>query len=78
MSRNAVFHDIEFDLALSGDMPDVKLNPNQMHQVFLNLIINAVEAIGNTSNIRIHSRTSPDEIFMDASVRDEGKLKERI
>lgn len=36
---------IKFDINLSDDVPSLPLIPDQIHQVFLNILINAVDAI---------------------------------
>ena len=64
--------DIETDL---GDLPLVQCNPEQINQVFLNLIINASHAIASqmkTSNgkIKIHTWKESSTIF--CSISDDG------
>jgi signal transduction histidine kinase len=46
---------IHVDRDLSGDIPDVLVDVNQMHQVFVNLLLNAAEASQDNGVINIRS-----------------------
>ena len=70
--KQAAFHDVTFDLKLANDLPDLNIDPNQMQQVFLNLIINAAEAMKNAGKIYIRSFIAPDGRSVEVSVQDEG------
>jgi two-component system NtrC family sensor kinase len=52
------------------DLPDVKLDPDQIGQVFLNLINNAGDAIDGTGTITLATRH--DDGFVRVTVRDNG------
>jgi two-component system NtrC family sensor kinase len=52
-------HDVEVTLAVDPETPELELNANQMKQVFLNLLSNAVHAIaatGRPGTIRVQVR----------------------
>lgn len=72
VQKQAAFHDITFDIRLSDNLPDVSIDPNQMQQVFLNLIINAAEAMNNVGKITIESRTLNDKRTVETVVIDRG------
>jgi two-component system NtrC family sensor kinase len=52
----ALFHNIEIVRDLSPDLPRVVVDPSQMQQVFMNLIINAAEAMDGSGRLEIASR----------------------
>ncbi|MEW6115807.1 MAG: ATP-binding protein [Nitrospirota bacterium] len=57
MVRNqAKFYNIVFDIKLDKSLPDVSVDPNQIQQVFLNLLINAADAMDKKGSIAIASR----------------------
>lgn len=57
MVRNqAKFYNIAFDVRLDKSIPDVNVDPNQIQQVFLNLLINAADAMEEKGKITISSR----------------------
>jgi signal transduction histidine kinase len=57
---------------LSGAMPAILLDVNLMQQVFVNLLINAVEAIDEDGVITIQSYVNADRKMVDVSVADTG------
>lgn len=57
MMRNQTkFHNITFDVQLSKSLPEIVIDPNQIQQVFLNLLLNAADAMEEKGNISIASR----------------------
>lgn len=56
---------------LSEDIPDLMADPNKLEQVFLNLIINAVQAMDEEGVLTI--KTWTDAGFCNASVIDTGR-----
>jgi PAS domain S-box-containing protein len=57
---HALPSDVQLQLALSPDLPDIDLDPGQIHQVVMNLAINARDAIQGTGLITL--RTGHQEI----------------
>lgn len=53
-----------------GDIPKVKCFPGMLNQVFMNLIVNSVQAITDNGNICIKTWNDEDNIY--ASVKDDG------
>jgi two-component system NtrC family sensor kinase len=59
MVRNqAKFHNIRFTLSLDPALPSVAADPNQLQQVFLNLFINASDAMNEKGEIAVTTRLS--------------------
>lgn len=64
---------VTLDLVLEPDLPDLDLNPNQLQQVFVNLIHNAAHAIiatGRPGTIRVHAHRWMDGVAID--IADDG------
>ena len=57
----------EFEVA--DDLPRVSMDSGQMAQVFHNLILNAVQAMPDTGQIRISARTDPGAVPMGIEIR---------
>ncbi len=53
-----------------GALPRVECYPNQVHQVFMNLIVNAAQAMHGNGTITIRTRHQGDEVAID--VEDTG------
>jgi two-component system NtrC family sensor kinase len=68
--------DIRLDLSLSDEPPSLKGDPKQLTQVFLNLLLNAVEAMpgGGTLTIRSAVETQPEsgQRFLKVVIKDTG------
>jgi PAS domain S-box-containing protein len=71
---------IEFGERYAPELPKVKMDLSQMHQVFLNLFLNAIQAMPNGGELRIEaepvyptpgSPTQPAE-YVQVAVRDTG------
>jgi len=63
---------IELQLRLAEDLPRVPCDPAQMEQVFLALIMNAIDAMPRGGNLWIETRLSNDETEITIQVRDDG------
>lgn len=68
---------IEFVKDFNSDLPHIVADPGQLQQVFLNLLLNAVDAISPISKrqgvITIQTRQSMDNSFVQISIADNGK-----
>jgi len=53
-----------------GDLPPITCVPQEIQQVFLNVVLNAGQAIGTTGTIRLVSRLEGDHVVVD--VEDDG------
>ncbi|MCB1957561.1 MAG: HAMP domain-containing histidine kinase [Rhodocyclaceae bacterium] len=70
IARSVIPTTIRIEEDLQG-LPLLNCNASQLNQVFLNLINNAAQAIGETGTIRIRSNTEADGIVIRVS--DDGK-----
>ncbi len=66
-------NNVIIDTDIKSDIPEAMMDPDQMQQVFLNLIINAVQAMPAGGNLRI-SISSPDKESVDV----ESRIREHI
>lgn len=48
--------DIELEISLDKNLPEVRVVHNQMQQVFFNLVLNAMDAMGEGGKLKIYSR----------------------
>src|SRR5579863_6989269 len=63
---------IQLQVNLAENLPRVPCDPAQMEQVFLALIMNAIDAMPKGGNLWIEARLSPDETEINIQVRDDG------
>ncbi len=52
-------------------LPDIECMPSQLNQVFMNLLVNAAQAIENRGTITVRTGSSGDEVWVE--VEDTGK-----
>ncbi len=65
-------HHITLRKQLSGDMEDILLDVNQLEQVFVNLLLNAVEAVPERSVVTIRSYMGLDRKSEVVEIEDTG------
>ena len=65
-------HHIRVEKLLSSGMPDIFVDVNQMHQVFVNLLLNAVEAIQEQGVITVRSQRDPAKKCVRVDATDTG------
>ncbi len=68
------FHNVRIDMDLAEGLPEVFIDPNQLQQVFLNLLTNAADAMNDTGHIRIATRVvGPEpERYVETELTDTG------
>ena len=62
---------IRIELQKSADLPEVEHDSDQIHQVLLNLLLNAVQAMENPGTVRVE--VSPRENYACVIVSDTGR-----
>lgn len=72
MENEFRLHQIQLKKHLSTEIPDVLLDVNQMEQVFVNILINAVEAIQDRGAITVQSYMHSSQKFFRVEIADTG------
>ena len=78
MEGQALFLNIEVDQSLDPALPLVTADPSQMQQVFVNLIINAVEAMDGAGRLAIITRQSNGYVEIEFSDSGPGIVPEDL
>ena len=68
----ALFHNIQIIKDLRPNLPFIVLDPAQMQQVFMNLIINAAEAMDGNGRLTLATRLDPAGKFIEVEFVDTG------
>ncbi len=81
LEKEALFRKVDLTRNLNAELPRIKSDRAQLQQVFLNLLNNAMDAVGENGHITLTSRLDGD--FVEVSVADDGPgippdLRERI
>jgi PAS domain S-box-containing protein len=71
-ARQCTEQQVEVSLAPSADLPEVMMVPHRVQQVFLNLMLNAVEAMPGGGRLRITTTLSQDRAGVEVLFADSG------
>jgi PAS domain S-box-containing protein len=72
IGNQVLFHNIEINLALNPDLPQIFADPGELQQVFTNLFLNAADAMKGLGTITITSRTAPQRDGVTITFSDTG------
>jgi two-component system NtrC family sensor kinase len=71
---NVVWNELKYKATVTkdyGDLPEVECYPQQLNQVFMNLLVNAAQAMEKQGEIRIVTRA--DDGYVEIRISDTGK-----
>jgi two-component system NtrC family sensor kinase len=72
IDKQAVFQNIRFVWKLDENLPRLILDPSQVERVFLNLIINAAEAMDGNGRLTLATRYNRSKKTVEIKVQDTG------
>lgn len=73
IENQALFHNIEIIKDFQEDLPMAIIDPSQIERVFINLIINATEAMDETGNLTLRTRDNANRDFINIIISDTGQ-----
>jgi two-component system NtrC family sensor kinase len=73
LENQALFHNIQITKQFEQDLPMIVVDPSQMQQVFMNMIVNAAEAIEDSGNLTLGTRFLPGEEHIEIEITDTGQ-----
>src|SRR5262245_17729696 len=67
-------HGVALDVSISGDLPPVRADRNQLQQVIINIVMNAFEAARPRGHVQVSARpvVRDDRAGVEIAVRDSG------
>ncbi|MEO0106362.1 MAG: cache domain-containing protein [candidate division WOR-3 bacterium] len=72
LKTQSIFMNINSKLNLDGTLPEINIDPGQIQQVFINIIMNAVEAMEGKGDLTIKTELSSDKQYVVVTVSDTG------
>lgn len=63
---------ISFEINLDNNISNIKGNPTQLQQAFINILLNSVQAINEKGKISVETGLSPDGHMVEVVVADNG------
>jgi two-component system NtrC family sensor kinase len=77
--QSARYANVKLKMNLEPDLPTVNVSPSEMQQVFLNLINNAIDAIGTKGGeVEVTSRTDGNHVIVDVADNGQGIPKANL
>lgn len=73
LSAQAALENVRIHTFFSEETMNIFCEPNQIKQVFINIVKNAIEVMAGGGNIMIRISQEPDTPFVKVSIRDEGE-----
>ncbi|NIM92696.1 MAG: HAMP domain-containing protein [Anaerolineales bacterium] len=73
VEHQALFHNVQITKHFSEDLPMVYVDPSQMQQVFMNMIINAAEAIEDSGQLSLETKFDQTEDLVEIDITDTGE-----
>jgi PAS domain S-box-containing protein len=78
---NIVWNELKYKCELRkdyGDLPEIECLPSQLNQVFLNLLVNAGQAIEDSGTIVVRTRLHEGEVWIEVSDTGKGIAPESL
>jgi two-component system NtrC family sensor kinase len=73
LDKQAIFHDIKTVRRLQEDLPPVLIDPHQMQQVLVNILLNAADAMEESGTLTVETRADEDGEEVLIRISDTGK-----
>ncbi len=73
VENQAIFHNIQITKDFQADLPMAIIDPSQIERVFINLIINASEAMNGSGHLTLSTRANADSDFINIKLSDTGQ-----
>ncbi len=68
----ALFHNIQVIKNLAADLPPIVIDPSQMQEVFMNMLINGAEAMDRVGRLTLATRLDPSQNVIEIEFADTG------
>ena len=72
LEKQALFHNIQITYDPDASLPKAVIDPSQVERVFINLIVNAAEAMEGKGKLALSTRFDPTDNFVELEFADTG------
>jgi two-component system, NtrC family, sensor kinase len=72
LENQALMHNIHIDTACDNNLPSIVLDPSQVQRVFINMIVNAAEAMNGSGQLTLTTRHDPVRGCIEIVFTDSG------
>ncbi|MFH2104206.1 MAG: cache domain-containing protein [Chloroflexota bacterium] len=71
--NQALFHNVKIQMNLEEKLPLIVIDPSQVERVFINLIVNASEAMDGVGKLTMSTKHDPVEKWVEVNISDTGQ-----
>jgi len=72
LEKQALFHNIQITMTLDENLPSTIIDPSQIERVFINMIVNAADAMEGNGKLDLTTRFDPEDHFIEVEFKDTG------
>ena len=72
LEKQALFHNIQINMKLDAKVPSTIIDPSQIERVFINMIVNAADAMEGNGKLDLSTRYNPSDHFIEVEFKDTG------
>jgi len=72
LEKQALFHNIKIVRKLQIDLPSTVIDPSQVERVFINLIVNAAEAMDGNGQLTLTTFFNAKDVTIEIDIKDTG------
>ena len=72
LEKQAQFHNIKIIKNLQGDLPMTVIDPSQIERVFINLIVNAADAMDGSGQLTLITFFNAKDVTIEIDIKDTG------
>jgi two-component system NtrC family sensor kinase len=72
LEKQALFHNIKIVRKLQIDLPSTVIDPSQVERVFINLIVNAAEAMDSNGQLTLTTFFNAKDVTIEIDIKDTG------
>ena len=72
LENQALMHNIQVITQLDNDLPSIVIDPSQVQRVFINIIVNAAEAMNGNGKLSITTKSDPVRGCIEIIISDTG------
>ena len=72
LEKQALFHNIQINMKLDEIVPSTIIDPSQIERVFINMIVNAADAMEGNGKLDLSTRYNPSDHFIEVEFKDTG------
>jgi two-component system NtrC family sensor kinase len=71
-NHQAELQQVEVEKALASDLPEIEGDTDKLRQVFINMVINALQVMPKGGRLTVKSAVTPDGTFAEVKISDTG------